>query len=109
MYSPLRMRLSRQQLLALVDLLQQVINRVHPYIMLQRLMRCMMERLCIDLQHRALTIKQHYRLSWHPERAMAFYVCMQSIHVALADIPYEQALVQRICQLIEQQYTYKIH
>lgn len=68
----MKIKLSKQQFNTLADLVKDIAYTWPQADIEDRLLKCMMQRLHIELEQRRLLVQPYYRLSWHPERALAF-------------------------------------
>lgn len=68
----MKAKLTKQQFNTLADLVKEMAYSWPQADIEDRLLKCMMQRLHIELEQRRLLVQPYYRISWHPERALAF-------------------------------------
>lgn len=77
----MKAKLTKQQFNTLADLVKEVAYTWPQADIEDRLLKCMMQRLHIELEQRRLLVQPFYRLSWHPERALAFAAVVSRLSI----------------------------
>ena len=71
------------------------------------LLNRMMQRLQTDILRKIIEPKKQYKMSWHPERALAFACIMSTQLDDLKKYPFEYNLLLKLINQIHQEYAWK--
>ena len=98
----MKLKLTKAEMLSLTNLVKAVSQAYPQPTHTDLLIKTMLTRLWVELQQRTIILQPAYRLSWHPERAMAFLVAFEEVD--LSKWPFEMALLLKITNQIRQLY-----
>ena len=101
----MKMKVSRAQFTALLNIFNAVCNRPVPPNFEARLMMILLESIRKQLIKKSVDFKKKYSLTMSDQEALSFFIFFKKFHFFPEDAIYETVLVDSICNGIHQQYT----
>lgn len=98
----MKLKLTNSEMQSLSEMVKLVVDKWPRSCISDLLLHTMMTRLSIELQQRVILLQKEYKLSWHPERAMAFFIVF--CDADFPNHPFENNLRMRIVNQIHQQF-----